>query len=111
MSPMRFATPAAHRAASPRVYLAAMVLLNQRPCLMIAEPVAPARAIRRARPTPPLWPLNPSPKPAAVALTRWLTVLSSIPKTEELASPRSCLSSSKAVMARRVMNTTSPSPV
>ena len=39
---------------SPRVYLATMALLLQRPCLMIAESGAPARAIRRASPTRPL---------------------------------------------------------
>ena len=32
------------RAASPQVYLATMALLGQRPCLMIAESGAPARA-------------------------------------------------------------------
>ena len=44
-----------------------MVLLLQRPCLMIAESGAPARAIRRANPTRPLWPEDPSPSPAACA--------------------------------------------
>ena len=37
MSPMRSATSAAHRADSPRVYLAAMALLDHRPCRMIPE--------------------------------------------------------------------------
>ena len=47
-------TGAASPADSPRVYLATMALLLQRPCLMIAESGAPARAIRRATPTRPL---------------------------------------------------------
>ena len=52
-----------HRAASPRVYFATMALLYHRPSLMIAESGALARSIRRASPTRPLWPENPSPKP------------------------------------------------
>ena len=45
-----------------------MALLLQHPCLMIAESGAPTRAIRRVSPTRPLWPENPSLKPAACAL-------------------------------------------
>ena len=98
-----------HRAAwsadSPQVYFAVPALLYHRPCRVIAE----SAALARARPTRLLWPENHWLKPAA--LTRRLIVLAVIPKTAGLASPRRCRSPSKAVMARRVMNTTSPSPV
>ena len=88
------------------MYFATRALLGHRPCLMIAESGAPARA----NPTWPLWPENPSPKLAAcaAALIRRLTVLAVITKTYGLPSQRRCRSPSKAFMARRVMNTTSP---
>ena len=69
--------------------LTTMALLDHRPCGMIAESGAPAPSIRRASPTRPLWPLKPSPKPAAcaAALTRRLFVLAVIPKTDGPALP------------------------
>ncbi len=51
MSSVHPATSAAHRADSPRVYFAAMVLLYHRPRRMIAEPGAPVRV----RPTKSPW--------------------------------------------------------
>ena len=79
-----------HRAASPaespRVYLATMALLDHRTCLMIAESVVLARAIRRASTTRPLWPETLA-QARRLRLDPAVDRLGRLPKTDGLASP------------------------
>ena len=89
-----------HRADSPRVYLAALALPYHRPCRMIAGPGQTHPATMGREPLPQTRCLRRSLDPAVGRL----------PEDEGIASPRNCRNSSKAAMARRVMNTASTSP-